>query len=50
MKEGESVENMGYRYYGDCGKWYIIGEYNKIINGLSELKGGMVLMIGGYGS
>ena len=36
--------------YGDSGKWYIIAEYNNIINPFTELKGGMVLMIPAYGS
>lgn len=50
LKEGETLQNIAYRYYGDSGKWYIIAEYNNIINTFTELKGGMVLMIPAYGS
>ena len=50
LKEGETLQNIAYRYYGDSGKWYIIAEYNNIINPFTELKGGMVLMIPAYGS
>lgn len=50
LKEGETLQNIAYGYYGDSGKWYIIAEYNNIINPFTELKGGMVLMIPAYGS
>lgn len=38
LKEGETLQNIAYRYYGDSGKWYIIAEYNNIINPFTELK------------
>ena len=30
LKEGETLQNIAYRYYGDSGKWYIIAEYNNL--------------------
>lgn len=50
VKEGETLQNISYRYYGDSGKWYLIAEYNNILNPFKELKEGMVLIIPAYGS
>lgn len=49
LKEGETLQNIAYRYYGDSGKWYLIAEANKILNPFKELVDGMILRIPTYG-
>lgn len=43
--EGETLQNIAFRYYGDSGKWYIIAEANNIMNPFEELHDGQILTI-----
>lgn len=50
VKDGETLQNIAFRYYGDSGKWYIIAEANKILNPFKELEMGTLIRIPTYGS
>lgn len=50
VKDGETLQNIAFRYYGDSGKWYIIAEANKILNPFKELEMGTLIRISTYGS
>ena len=50
VKDGETLQNIAFRYYGDSGKWYIIAEANKILNPFKELERGTQIRIPTYGS
>lgn len=50
VKDGETLQNIAFRYYGDSGKWYIIAEANKILNPFKELEMGILIRIPTYGS
>lgn len=49
VKDGETLQNIAYRYYGDSGKWYLIAEANKILNPFKELESGTLIRIPVYG-
>jgi len=49
LKDGETLQNIAFRYYGDSGKWYIIAEANNIINPFKDLVPGLQLKIPAYG-
>lgn len=48
--EGETLQNIAYKYYRDSGKWYIISDANGIFNPLTEVVPGLILRIPYYGS
>ena len=50
VKDGETLQNIAFRYYGDSGKWYIIAEANKILNPFKGLEMGTLIRIPTYGS
>lgn len=50
VKDGETLQNIAFRYYGDSGKWYIIAEANKILNPFKELEMRNLIRIPTYGS
>ena len=50
VKDGETLQNIAFRYYGDSGKWYIIAEANKTLNPFKELEMGNLIRIPTYGS
>ena len=50
VKDGETLQNIAFRYYGDSGKWYTIAEANKILNPFKELEMGNLIRIPTYGS
>ena len=50
VKDGETLQNIAFRYYGDSGKWYIIAEANGILNPFKELESGTLIRITSYGS
>lgn len=50
VKDGETLQNIAFRYYGDSGKWYIIAEANSILNPFKELESGTLIRIPSYGS
>lgn len=50
VKDGETLQNIAFRYYGDSGKWYIIAEANGILNSFKELESGTLIRIPSYGS
>lgn len=47
--EGETLQNIAFRYYGDSGLWYIIAEANVILNPFEEVTPGQILIIPAYG-
>lgn len=51
LMDGETLQSIAYRYYGDSGNWYKIAEANGIMNPLSdtELFVGRQLRIPLYG-
>lgn len=50
VKDGETLQNIAFRYYRDSGKWYIIAEANGILNPFKELESGTLIRIPSYGS
>ena len=48
LKEGETLQNLAYRYYGDSGKWFLIAEANTILNPFKELESGTLIKIPVY--
>lgn len=50
VKDGETLQNIAFRYYEDSGKWYIIAEANGILNPFKELESGTLIRIPSYGS
>lgn len=50
VKDGETLQNIAYRYYGDSGKWYLIAEANGILNPFKELESGTLIKIPVYAS
>jgi len=48
--DGETLQNIAYRYYGDSGRWYLIAEANNILNPFQELEPYQILRIPMYGS
>ena len=48
LKEGETLQNIAYRYYGDSGKWFLIAEANTILNPFKELESGTLIKIPVY--
>lgn len=43
--DGETVQNIAFRYYGDSGYWMLICDANSMYDPLSDLKVGMELII-----
>lgn len=49
--EGQTLQNIAYKYYGDSGLWYLLAAANSIMNPFSEeLYPGQQLKIPNYGS
>ena len=36
VMDGETLQSIAYRYYGDSGFWYQIAEANQIVNPISD--------------
>lgn len=36
VMDGETLQSIAYRYFGDSGYWYVIAETNQIINPFSD--------------
>lgn len=49
VKEGETLQNIAFRYWKDSSKWYIIAEANNIMNPFTELVTNMHLKIPAHG-
>ena len=45
IKDGETLQNIAYRYYGDSGLWYVIAQANGILNPFAELEEHSLLII-----
>ena len=43
--EGETLQNIAFKYYGDSGLWYLISEANNILNPFEELTDGQIIRI-----
>ena len=50
VMDGETLQNIASRYYGDSGKWYLIAEANNILNPLAELEPYQLIRIPMYGN
>lgn len=48
VKDGETLQNIANRYYGDSGKWYLIAEANGLLNPFKELESGTLIKIPVY--
>ena len=49
--EGQTLQNIAFKYYGDSGLWYLLAQANGIMNPFSdELYTGQQLTIPNYGS
>lgn len=44
-QDGDRLDTLAARYYGDASKWWIIAKANNIVNGTFFLKGGTQLII-----
>lgn len=42
---GETIQSIANRYYGDSGSWYLIAEYNDIMDPFEEVVEGLKLLI-----
>lgn len=47
--EGETIQNIAFRYYGDSGMWGVIADANDILNPFEDLHADMELIIPSYG-
>lgn len=45
VKEGETIQNIAFQYYGDSGYWVYICDINNIFNPFVELEEGMQIYI-----
>lgn len=45
IKEGETLQSIAFRYYGNSGMWARIADYNSIYNPFTELSEGMQIYI-----
>lgn len=45
VMDGETLQNIANRYYGDSGKWYIIANVNNIYNALEAPLPGTEIII-----
>lgn len=43
--EGETIQSIAFRYYGDSGYWFYIADINNIFNSFVDLVEGMELLI-----
>lgn len=43
--EGETLQSIANKYYGDSGYWFDIAEYNNIIHPFEDLKENMEILI-----
>lgn len=51
VKEGETLQNIAFQYYGNSGYWGIIGDANNIYDAFNDIPAGTELIIptnGGY--
>ena len=47
--EGETIQSIAFRYYGDSGFWGVIADANDILNPFEDLHADMQLIIPNYG-
>lgn len=43
--EGETLQNIAFKYYGDSGKWMEIADVNSIYDAFEDLEAGNILYI-----
>ena len=43
--EGQTIQDISIKYYGNSGGWYKIADFNKILNPFTELIPNMQLLI-----
>lgn len=43
--DGDTLQSIANRYYGDSGKWYVIADANTIYNALAEPEPGTEIII-----
>ena len=49
VKDGETLQNIAFRYYGDSGMWGVIADANDILNPFEDVHADMELIIPNYG-
>ena len=47
--EGETIQNIAFKYYGDSGMWGVIADANDILNPFEDVHEDMELIIPNYG-
>ena len=47
--EGETIQNIAFKYYEDSGMWGVIADANDILNPFEDLHADMELIIPNYG-
>lgn len=47
--EGETIQSIAFRYYGDSGMWGVIADANDILNPFEDVHADMELIIPNYG-
>lgn len=45
VMEGETLQSIAFKYYGDSGYWVAIADYNEIIHPFKDIQEGMQLLI-----
>lgn len=45
VREGETIQSIAFRYYGDSGSWYKIADLNNISFPFRDLEEGLELII-----
>lgn len=45
VKEGDTLQNIAFKFYGNSGYWYYIMERNEIVNPFKEIVPGLILKI-----
>lgn len=47
--EGETIQSIAFKYYGDSGLWGVIADANDILNPFEDLHSDMEIIIPNYG-
>lgn len=45
VREGDTIQNIAFRFYGDSGSWYKIADTNNLVQPFTDLVEGLVITI-----